>query len=62
MPRAEAEIANRLGLHARPSAKLTQRATQFRSDVSDQVPRLSKRVDVGHRRSLSSPWRPVASN
>ena len=33
MPRAEAEIANRLGLHARPSAKLTQLATQFRSDV-----------------------------
>jgi len=27
------EIANRLGLHARPSAKLTQLATQFRSDV-----------------------------
>ncbi|MDQ8022878.1 HPr family phosphocarrier protein [Uliginosibacterium sp. H1] len=33
MPRAEAEIANRLGLHARPSAKLTQLATQFRSEV-----------------------------
>lgn len=33
MPRAIAEIANRLGLHARPSAKLTQLATQFRSDV-----------------------------
>lgn len=33
MPRAIAEIANRLGLHARPSAKLTQLATQFRSEV-----------------------------
>ncbi|GAB4061214.1 HPr family phosphocarrier protein [Uliginosibacterium sediminicola] len=33
MPRAEAEISNRLGLHARPSAKLTQLATQFRSEV-----------------------------
>ncbi|HEX5127656.1 MAG TPA: HPr family phosphocarrier protein [Rhodocyclaceae bacterium] len=33
MARAETEIANRLGLHARPSAKLTQLATQFRSDI-----------------------------
>lgn len=33
MPRAETEICNRLGLHARPSAKLTQLATQFRSEV-----------------------------
>jgi phosphocarrier protein HPr len=33
MPRAETEIRNRLGLHARPSAKLTQLATQFRSEV-----------------------------
>lgn len=33
MPRAITEVANRLGLHARPSAKLTQLATQFRSDV-----------------------------
>ena len=33
MPRAIAEVANRLGLHARPSAKLTQLATQFRCDV-----------------------------
>jgi len=33
MPRAEAEISNRLGLHARPSAKLTQLATQFRSEI-----------------------------
>jgi len=27
------EISNRLGLHARPSAKLTQLATQYRCDV-----------------------------
>jgi phosphocarrier protein HPr len=33
MPRAEAEISNRLGLHARPSAKLTQLATQFNSEI-----------------------------
>ena len=33
MPRAEAEISNRLGLHARPSAKLTQLATTFRSEI-----------------------------
>lgn len=33
MPRAIAEVANRLGLHARPSAKLTQLATQYRCDV-----------------------------
>ena len=33
MPRAEALISNRLGLHARPSAKLTQLATQYRSDI-----------------------------
>jgi len=33
MPRAVAEVANRLGLHARPSAKLTQLATQYRCDV-----------------------------
>ena len=33
MPRAMTEITNRLGLHARPSAKLTQLATQYSSDV-----------------------------
>ena len=33
MPRAVAEVANRLGLHARPSAKLTQLATQYRCEV-----------------------------
>jgi phosphocarrier protein HPr len=33
MPQAEAEIMNKLGLHARASAKLTQTASQFQSDV-----------------------------
>ena len=33
MPRAVAEVANRLGLHARPSAKLTQLATQYSCEV-----------------------------
>jgi phosphocarrier protein HPr len=33
MPTAEVEIVNRLGLHARASAKLTQTASSFGSDV-----------------------------
>lgn len=33
MKRIEVTIVNRLGLHARPSAALTQAATKFRSDV-----------------------------
>ncbi len=33
MPQAEAEIMNKLGLHARASAKLTQTAGQFASEV-----------------------------
>ena len=33
MPRAEAEIVNQLGLQARASAKLTQTATAFSSEV-----------------------------
>jgi len=33
MKRAEATIVNRLGLHARPSAALTQLATRFAADV-----------------------------
>ena len=33
MPRAEVEIVNKLGLHARASAKLTQIASGFRSEV-----------------------------
>jgi phosphocarrier protein HPr len=33
MPLAEAEIVNRLGLHARASAKLTQTAASFSCEV-----------------------------
>lgn len=33
MAQAEVEIVNKLGLHARASAKLTQVASAFRSDV-----------------------------
>ena len=33
MKQAQATIVNRLGLHARPSAALTQAATRFKSEV-----------------------------
>ncbi len=33
MQQRDVEIMNRLGLHARPSAKLTQLASQYKSDV-----------------------------
>jgi len=33
MPKKEVEILNRLGLHARASAKLTQTATPFAAEV-----------------------------
>ena len=33
MARAEVTVVNRLGLHARPSAKLTATAGRFRSEV-----------------------------
>ncbi len=33
MPQTKIEIINKLGLHARASAKLTQLAGQFKSDV-----------------------------
>jgi phosphocarrier protein len=33
MLRAEAVIVNKLGLHARPSAKITQTASRFKADV-----------------------------
>ena len=34
MPRREVEIVNKLGLHARASAKLTQLAAKYACDVS----------------------------
>jgi phosphocarrier protein HPr len=33
VPERDVEITNKLGLHARASAKLTQTAGQFRSDI-----------------------------
>lgn len=33
MKRIEATIVNRLGLHARPSAALTQTATRYKSEI-----------------------------
>jgi phosphocarrier protein HPr len=33
MQQREVEIVNKLGLHARPSARLTQLASNFKSDV-----------------------------
>ena len=33
MPQTEAEISNKLGLHARASAKLTQMASGFQSEI-----------------------------
>jgi phosphocarrier protein HPr len=33
MKKAEVEVVNRLGLHARPSAALTQLATRYASEV-----------------------------
>jgi len=33
MPRADVEIVNKLGLHARASAKLTQVASGFKSEI-----------------------------
>jgi len=44
MQRREIEIINKLGLHARASAKLTQLAAKFESDV--QVTRNGRRVNA----------------
>jgi phosphocarrier protein HPr len=33
MPQTEVEVVNRLGMHARPAAKLTQLAGQYQSDI-----------------------------
>lgn len=33
VPRQEVEIVNKLGLHARASARLTQTAAQYRSEI-----------------------------
>ena len=44
MQRREVEIVNKLGLHARASAKLTQLAAKFESDV--QVTRNGRKVNA----------------
>ena len=43
MPRQDAEIINKLGLHARASAKLTQTASAYQSEV--WLERSGKRVN-----------------
>ena len=44
MPQREIEIVNKLGLHARASAKLTQLASRFQSDV--HIGRNGRRVNA----------------
>ena len=44
MPRADVEIINKLGLHARASAKLTQTASNFQSEV--MLERNGRRVNA----------------
>ena len=44
MPSAETEIINKLGLHARASAKLTQAASAFQSEV--WISRNGRRVNA----------------
>jgi phosphocarrier protein HPr len=44
MPSADAEIVNKLGLHARASAKLTQVAGGFESDI--WISRSGRRVNA----------------
>ncbi len=44
MPQAEIEIVNKLGLHARASAKLTQTASGFRAEV--WISRNGRRVNA----------------
>ena len=44
MQRREIEIINKLGLHARASAKLTQLAAKFQSDV--QIARNGRKVNA----------------
>ena len=44
MQTAEVEIINKLGLHARASAKLTQTATRFKSEV--HMERKTRRINA----------------
>ena len=49
MPQRDVEIVNKLGLHARPSAKLTQLASRFASDVhlSKNGRRINAKIIMG---------------
>ena len=44
MPQQDIEVVNKLGLHARASAKLTQLASSFKSDV--HISRSGRRVNA----------------
>ncbi len=44
MPQQDIEVTNKLGLHARASAKLTQLASRFKSDV--HLSRNGRRVNA----------------
>lgn len=44
MPSIEIKITNKLGLHARAAAKLTQLASQFKSEI--HIARADKRVNA----------------
>ncbi len=44
MPQQDIEVVNKLGLHARASAKLTQLASSFKSDV--HIARNGRRVNA----------------
>ena len=44
MPQREVEIVNKLGLHARASAKLTQMASRYQSDI--HIARNGRRVNA----------------
>jgi phosphocarrier protein len=44
MPRAEVAIVNKLGMHARASAKLTQLASSFKSEI--WLERKNRRVNA----------------
>lgn len=44
MPAIEVRVVNRLGLHARPSAKLTATASKFKSEI--WISRSARRVNA----------------
>ena len=67
MQQRDVEIVNKLGLHARPSARLTQLASSFRSRVfmSRNGRRVNAKSIMGVMmlpppRAAPSPWKPTA--